>query len=559
MKGAMFVLCLLMFELSAQEKKEATQKDVDVKEEAKPQKTDAPLPKIDLPEFVITGNEKIDLNISSKAVDDEDRLFVPDKPTPGFRSLEIDGAVAQKQVKRFTQTPTALNGKIFASLGFYLTPQFDAWFGEYDEKNSIMVNGYYSSSEGHANDAGWWRGGGGAKGRYVMPDSSSFLPYMQLSGDIRYGRESYRAYGSAAPGRTRDLSGYDFSLGAGSRYALPYKTLSGFDYTGRFGWSHFAANDSGSSSETDFFLNGVATTRFIDIAFRGQIEYRTTGYTFNLPGVQSGQWFVVQGEAQTLLVPSLLSTLTLQQLFYRGNVGATSGRFYPQIELKYFMTESASMYAGYAPTVERNTLATLIKQNRYMEFDARLLPSDVQLDLHAGMEFSPSDEITANARYTYRRIDNYPTFLETGGAKVWEVTYLSGVRSNKLDVSVLYKFNDKQNMTAYVSTQDLKQNDSSGVVPHVPAFSVGSVYHYFFDFGLHVEALAEYVSSRYTNFVNTHSNAGYIFTAVKGDIELMERFRGYAEIQNALNRHYFIWNGYRERTIYLSFGISYHW
>jgi hypothetical protein len=126
-------------------------------------------------------------------------------------------------------------------------------------------------------DAGWWRGGGGAKARYVMPDSSSFLPYMQLSGDVRYGRESYRAYASTAPGRSRDLSGFDLSLGAGSRYALPYKTLSGFDYTGRFGWSRFAANDSGSSSETDVFLNGVATTRFFDVALRGEIEYRTTG------------------------------------------------------------------------------------------------------------------------------------------------------------------------------------------------------------------------------------------------------------------------------------------
>lgn len=559
MKGVVLVLCLVMLDVSAQEKKEAAQKEIDVKEEAKPQKPDAPLPKIDLPEFVITGNEKIDLTISSKAVDDEDRLFVPDKPTPGFRSLDIDGAVAQKQVKQFSKPPSALNGKVFAALGFYLTPQFDAWFGEYDEKNSFMMNGYYSSSEGHVNNAGWWRGGGGAKARYVLPDSSSFLPYMQLSGDVRYGRESYRAYASNAPSRVRDLSGFDLSLGAGSRYALPYKTLSGFDYTGRFGWSHFAANDSGASSETDFFLNGVATTRFLDVALRGQIEYRTTGYTFNLPGVQSGQWFVLQGEGQTLLFPSLLSTVTLQQYFYRGNFGTTSGRFYPQIELKYFMTESALMYAGYAPAVERNTLSSLIKQNRYMDFDARLLPSDVQLDLHAGLEFSPSDQITATAKYTYKRINNYPTFLDTGGAKVWEVTYLSGVLSNKIDVSVLFAFNERQNITAYVSTLNVKQRDSSGTMPHVPRFSIGSVYHHFFDFGLHIEALAEYVSSRYTNSANTHSNAGYLFTTVKGDIELMERLRGYAEIQNLLNQQYFIWSGYRERTIYLMFGISYHW
>jgi hypothetical protein len=223
------------------------------------------------------------------------------------------------------------------------------------------------------------------------------------------------------------------------------------------------------------------------------------------------------------------------------------------------MTESASMYAGYAPTVERNTLSSLIKQNRYMVFNARILPSDINLDLHAGLDFSPSDEITANAKYSYKRINNYPTFLDTGGAKVWEVTYLSGVLLSKVDLSVLYRFNAKQNVTAYLSMQNLKQRDSSGVMPYVPKFSVGSVYHHFFDFGLHLEALAEFVSSRYTNFFNTHSNAGYLFTTVKGDIELMDQFRGYAEIHNVLNQQYFIWNGYRERTIYLMFGVSYHW
>jgi hypothetical protein len=558
-RGIAIAVMLCCTVLTAQEKKEATQKDADIGA-VKSEKPDAPLPKIELPEFVITGNERINLNISSKAEEDEERLFVPEKPTPGFRSYDVEGVVSQKQVKQFSKTPSALNGKVFAGFGLYTTPQFDGWFGQYDQQNSFVLNGNYFSTEGHVNDAGLWRGGFGAKGRYVMPESSQFLPYMQLNGDLQYGREAYHAYASVNPTSVRDLSAFDLLFGAGSRYALPYKSLSGFDYTGKFGWNYFSAKDSLiKSSETDFYLNGIATTRFLQFALRGQVEYRTTGYTMNLLGIQSGQWFVLKGDGQTLILPSLLMSFALQQFFYRGNVGVTNGRLYPQIEFKYFMTESASMYAGFVPEVKRNTLSSLVKQNRYMDFTAKLLQSDMPVNVIAGLEFSPVENLTASAKYTYRQINNYPTFLDTGGAKVWEVTYLSGVRASRVDISVVYRFDAKQNVTMYAGTEQLKQKDSSGVLPYIPKFSVGSIYHRFFDMGLHLEAAAEYVSSRYTNFSRTHSNAGYLYTSVKGDIELMNRFRGYAEIHNLLNQQYYLWNGYRERTLFVILGMSYQW
>ena len=162
-------------------------------------------------------------------------------------------------------------------------------------------------------------------------------------------------------------------------------------------------------------------------------------------------------------------------------------------------------------------------------------------------------------KLSYKLINNYPTFYDKDSAKVWEVLYLSGVRSTKLDVSTVFRLNQKQNVTAYGFLQTVKQKDSSGVLPYVPKFTIGTVYHHFFDFGLHAEAFVEYNSSRFTNFVNTHSNAGYLFTGVKADIELFKQFRGFAELNNLVNQQYYVWNGYQERTIFLLLGVSYNW
>ncbi len=540
------------------DKKEPTKKNVDLQNVQSP-KTDASLPKIDLPEFVITGSETIDLQIKSKSEDDEDRIFSPAKPTPGERPMNVGEALSPKQIKSFSKTPGALNGKVFAGIGFYQTPQFDGWFGQYDPTSSFVLNGYYSESQGHLNDAGFWRGGFGGRGTYTLPESSSLIPYAQLTAETKYGRESYRSFASRSPYRVRDLSGIEVNGGMGSRYSLPYKALSGFDYSGKLGWSYFSAKDSGSSSEAEFFINGNATTRFLEMSLRGQVEYRAINYTMDIPGVQTGHWFVLRADGSQLVIPALQLSFVLQQFIYRGNVEAAAGRFYPQIELKYSFTENASIYYGYAPTVERNTLSSIIKQNKYINFDAEIVPSDTRLNLYAGMEYSPVEFMTITVKLSYKHINNYPTFYDKDSAKVWEVLYLPEVRSTKFDVSTVFRLNQKQNVTAYVSLQTVKQKDSSLVLPYIPKFTIGTVYHHFFDFGLHAEAFVEYNSARFTNFMNTHSNAGYLSTGVKADIELFEQFRGFAELNNLVNQHYYVWNGYQERTIFLLLGVSFNW
>jgi len=540
------------------DKKEAAKKDVDLQNVQAP-KTEAVLPKIDLPEFVITGSEKIDLQIDSKTEDDEDRIFSPAKPTPGERPMNVGEALSPKQIKSFSKTPGALNGKIFAGFGFYQTPQFDGWFGQYDPTSSFVLNGYYSESQGHVSNAGFWRGGFGGRGTYTLPESSALIPYAQLTAETKYGRESYRSFVSRSPYRVRDLSGIEINGGIGSRYSLPYKALSGFDYSGKFGWSYFSAKDSVSSREAEFYLSGSATTRFLTMSLRGQTEYRAISYSMNLPGVQTGHWFVLRADGNQLLIPALQLSFALHQFIYRGNVGRAAGRLYPQVELKYSFTENALMYYGYAPSVDRNTLSSIIKQNKYVNFNAQIVPTDTRLNLYAGMEYSPVEYITTTVKLSYKHINNYPTFYDKDSAKVWEVLYLSGVRSTKFDVSTLFRLNQKQNISAYFSLQTVKQKDLSGVLPYIPKYTIGIVYHHSFDFGLHTEAFVEYNSSRFINFENSYSTAGYLFTGVKADLELFDQFRGFVELNNPINQHYYVWNGYQERTIFLILGVSYNW
>ncbi len=542
--------------LSAQEKKEAApQRDAAVPDQEK--KADAPLPKIDLPEFVITGQESIILPEYSKKEIDEEKIFSPSKPEAGNRNISVGSAFVPKQTKSFVQQPQPLNGKIFAGMGFFTTPILDGWFGQHDNQNSYVLNGYYHRSSGHVDFGEWWKGGFGAKGNYVMPESS-LIPFSQLNGKIFYDRENYKAYASASPSRVRSVSFAEIAAGIGSRYALPYRSLSGFDYSGTIGWNAHTAVDSISVAERDGYFSANASTKFEDLFMRGQIDYRTTAYDMPISS-QSGQWFVLKFDGRTMLLKELQLNFSVQQYLFRGNIGKASGRLFPQAELRYFMTENAAIYTAFNPSVERNTLSSIIRLNKYIDFNAPIVPTENPIGVVTGMEVRLTEQITTNAKYHYRHINNYLTFLDSNDAKVWEVFYLSGVRSSKFDVNLSYRPDEKTIVRSYCSFVQEKIKDSTNILPYVPKFSSGIVYYHAFDFGVNVEATTEYFSSRYSKFFSKSKNAGYVLAGVKADMTIFSTFRAYAEIGNLFNQKFYIWNGYRERPLFLLFGISYSW
>lgn len=558
-----FVLFLSSLSLAQEKKAAASQHEVKIpQQESDEKKAEAPLPKIDLPEFVITGQEQVTAPTVKKESYDEEKIYSPEKPVAGSRQVSIGSEFEPKQSKSFVKQPQPLNGKIFAGIGFFTTPTLDGWFGQHDHSNSYVMNGYYQQSNGYVNNGDWWKGGFGLQGKYVMPDSSNFFPYMQTSGNMQYDRDAYKAFASPSPNRVRDLSYFAVSLGLGSRYALPYRSLSGLDYVGVLGFSTYSAKDLRTSLENDFYLSGAASAQFENFALRGQIDYRITSYDLLAPpslSYHSGQWFVLRLDGKSMLLPTLQLNFSVRQYLYRGTFGSASGRLYPQIDVRYFLLEGVSAFVQFAPSIQRNTLANTIQQNKYVDFNSPMLHTDIPAEVVTGMEVRLTDQWSAAGKFRYRFMNNYLTFLDSNDAKVWEVFYLSGVRSTVFDVSITYRSDDRMTVKTYIKSVHEQQKDSSHVMPYVPSFSVGTVFYRAFATGVNVEVTAEYCGSRFTNFANTHSNAGYVYTGIKSDVLLFDRIRAYGELGNALSQKYFLWNGYQERTLYLMFGASYSW
>ncbi|MDH3251731.1 MAG: hypothetical protein OEM41_03005, partial [Ignavibacteria bacterium] len=124
--GFLFALLCWGVAVSAQEKKEPSRRHSPAVTEPS-DSTSRPLPKIDLPEFVITGNEVIDFKEFSKTGVDQSLSLKDESPQAGLNREPVtaDLGGSWKEKAAFSAPAGGLNGRFSAGYGSFGTPSFD--------------------------------------------------------------------------------------------------------------------------------------------------------------------------------------------------------------------------------------------------------------------------------------------------------------------------------------------------------------------------------------------------------------------------------------------------
>ena len=212
-----------------------------------------PLPKFDLPEFVITGIASIDLPKLEKIIIDDSAavsqsmLKSSEKIPRDRETLEL----AMKSQEGYSQAQAnKYSGFIKAGIGTYSTPQADLQFGQSFPEYFYSFGGRYFLTKGYAPSTDQSSGGLTAFGGTTLTSSAPILHNAAVNGKLGYQSESFHFYGSAMPTLQRTLS--DFQLLAG----IENRTLNYFPYSAGISLESIAISDSSASTtETRFDLN----------------------------------------------------------------------------------------------------------------------------------------------------------------------------------------------------------------------------------------------------------------------------------------------------------------
>jgi hypothetical protein len=540
----------------AQEKKVPAERDVTIAP-APSEEPKAPLPKIENPEFVITGQETIELPGAVKNDAGEASSYAPPVPSAGAKESDVARTASKLALRNGRQA--GLNGKVYGTIGNYLSPSLGAWFGKSFTDGSVAVNARYASSDGYTTNTQWQSAGFGIAGSYKLPASGDFLSESRWKSELGVGGEQYRAFGSSVPGLQRTRNDLDFLIGFDSRYVWNHPSFSPIDYSTGVAWTRTSLGDSATAIENELAVTTTASALYETVPVRASVDYRVSAESMPRIDAQTMHWLAVSGDGRVMAADNVQISFGAAAYMYRGNDTPMSLRLYPRVGARYYAAPWLTLRAGFEPTVTRMSLGAMVKQNKYILNAVSLRPSDAPFAVFVGFNCIPMEDAAFSVTLDYRHVNDYTAFAEIPQTHVWTAYPISDIRVLKTDMRARYAVSPAGALTGFVVFNSTTHKDSSSMLPYVPAVSAGIVYRHSFQSTMSAEVTAEYAGKRHTDFTAWRANAGYCVFGAKGEYAIEGNLRLTAEIQNLFNQNYYIWNGYRERQLFIAFGISYLW
>jgi outer membrane receptor protein involved in Fe transport len=555
MRGSLVLLCITLLagsdSLVSQEKREPGRRAVTIPVDTAA--TSSPLPKIDLPEYTITGDEAIHLPSFSKAAVEERKIY-DSKPTgPGFReSTRVDLGNPRKEQIAFSPLSDGLSGKIHGGYGSFQSPFIDAWFGKAYQTGDFLLKAGYTSTEGYRSNADNRYGYGSLEGGLIVPEESAFLPGGSVRGGLELSGNAYRLYGSMRPTLQRSIT----------TFAGNVALLSGFheeiEYTGRVHIKSTTRTDSGRSAETLTGVDFEATQDFGGADVLAEVNLWRS-YQSSLRGA-ADPYLIHSGiAARVRLTEHVEVTGGLRGYVVRGSDTGTLGRVYPRLSLVWRVDEPLTLFARFEPSIALTTLQSLLDLNPYIAQDVSIRHRQDVIHFTIGAESRVARILRANASASITRSNHYPVFVDSGRTGMWSIDYSGVVRVVSLAAEIYLDLSQRDQIGGTMTYRSTRLSTTQRAVPYHPDLSISALYEHRFLFGLSVRTAIRFTGTQFIDLQQTRALKRFTTLDMNAEYGFLPQWAATLTGKNILNTTPVWWEGYQGRPRTVSMGLSFSW
>ena len=554
-RGTLFILCVLVTlgsdQLASQEKPQPPRRATALSGEQPDTTGSEPVPKIDLPEFEITGEEVIRLDAMSKsAADDSWNLRTSTlarngakRPLMSLGSPETAGSPA---VGGFT-------GRTLVGLGSFQTPTFDLWMGVSSPSAGLLLRSGYTSSAGHIDHADYRDGFASITGN-LFAGEKTFLPGdVTLAGKLGFSGQAYRFYGSSNPDLQRTVNRVQGAVSAGGDVAR-------VGYDAAVSVNHASVQDSSKTSETEIGFRGTGEKNFGTIVVKGSVDLWTDHYSASQNPYVAGMAVDVRHD----ITPSLQVNGGIGFYSTQGSQGGSDTRFYPVAGVLWRTTDRLTLSARFAPFLQRSGLSWLMQQNPYLVNGVGVMHPDYHTNLELVGDVEITRTISGRVGFMHQQAENVPVFVEQTTATglpsgVWDVDYSGTTRIFGLDAEVSANLTPESYALVSVAWRDTRNSLTGHSLPYAPELQAGATYRHTLPIGITLQTDLNIYSSRSADLTGSQQLGGYTVWDFRAEYEIIPLFAVGVGVQNILDQGYERWRGYENvpRTAML-FG-RYRW
>ncbi len=512
------------------------------------------LPKIDLPEFVITG-------VATFTPPDVEKIQIEDSGI--YRSGQLSNKIGDRDQKtlelgeryreKYFQPPKkTFNGKITGSYGTFYSPQFALWIGQKLSTFDYAVDGYYEKTRGFQSFTDRSEGGIGLRGNFVFASESPLINQARLYGQTRYDSEKYRFYGSTNPRATRRIS----SLGFETNFSSPIK--SPILYDASFSFMNTVIEDSSERTRENKVLTGIQ----FEIPVLGtRLE---TGVQYSISTFGSSKDNTLSLLEGLLGVPriwwkDLFISGGVKYSVVKGMVGQDDAKLLPRAAFGFRVFNGHVVSFGYEPEFKFFTLLNRIEMNPFLSTKSDLKLPLTKLSLESSLESDWSQILSSRVSVTYEKVDDIPFYVDSTRSGQWKLKYSGQTNFFRPNLQVFANISPNDYFRIAVLGNFMKNPNTGNRVPYLPEMEASIFYSHKFSFGLGLHPRIEYLHERPISIDSTIKLPGFMLAHFDIEYTGLSPMSVFVNFNNVLNKKYEIWDRYRGLPFTVRAGLSVKW
>jgi len=503
---------------------------------------------LELPNFIIQG--KLQLDVATGIKQD------PSKPKSLDAGLLDSVNSLDKQPSILINTNEIIpqsykqniaNGYLGANFGRYSTGNIYGAFNSNLEGYNVDLNGDFDFGSGHLDKANFTGANLQLTSDYIAPLKFFIFGGSRTRTNIEYHNRNYWLYSNPTNPAERTANHFIANINVDGNYA-GFKFNTGIGFSGL----QFSANEINTADNN--FKAFLKIHRYFDkLLLAGNIILDL----HSIAGA-SANFIQFDGEISLLTADiSLRGNAGLQMAGNKSNVDR--GGLLLAGSIEYRMNKLFTLKGNINSGLERKTLTDNFYQNPYLSNFTDFDYSYNILNLDGIIEFHPDQELVISAKFNLNHSDRIPVYINTISSSngSFDISYQTGtiiksVFEGNYNLTNVDKIS--ANLTAIQSTLS---DFTSKSIPYTPEITFGSSYtrNWSEKFGTIIGF--DYIGQRYVDLDNSKFIDAYTNVKLGLEYNILEKLKINANFDNLLNSDIYIWNGYKERGIFASFGVRY--
>jgi len=504
---------------------------------------------VELPDFVITGRQKIDVQTVEKKKADFIGIVSEDFLMPRYSPEELPlliSAVPKPIIPSVDDLNNSYFGNIYVGLGKYTYPVGELHLNKSMNYYLLHADVWGLNIKEYIPYSGYNSSGVNLENNLFVSTKSDFLPGSEIKLNGKYFRDSYKFFGSLAQDSLREN----------------FRTNGNFSFSNNYNkWINAGLNlqvnlltIKNSLKEKLLSGSGYFETKAKQFTLGTKALYKKQFLENNLSGIDNYSYYELEAYSKLYSLKNIILNFGVN---YSKNNDDKFFSPFASAEVKLY--NGLTLKAEFTPHTEFYSINDLLNKNIYMNNDSiDNVFMKVPFNLNASLKYDYENLLTVKLWGNYRTINHYPFFEDRIKKGFFNIYSVDEVKSYSIGTDILfnssfYGFLDFSFMINQV------KDKSDNYIPYNPLYQLNISYGYNFYFGLGFKIKYKFYKDYYADSMNKKLIPDYHDFSASLMYDIFKSLSLRADFHNIFNKSNFVFEGYREKPFDIILGIEYRW